>query len=239
MKQPIFDLKQAHFDMYNDFYIPHGPGSYQSGSGSFIQFNSGEVIVLNRSWQPDQRKHYSDLNIAIFSTADDRCPLLHRPDDKRRVPKTHLNYAGQQILLIDYDHNLAVSIDHDKRRKHTQPLMPERFNKMNVAAYYRGPLSPPVGQSIVIEYAYPFTPEQHEHLNDLKMACEAWFKMSKDWTEQQRRIFIHDHRPASMLGALHYTFSELGDNDRAIIALVGYDRGTKIETHDYLTIADS
>lgn len=240
MKLPMFDMNAAYWDMYRTFYIPHGPGRHHPGTGSFIQLHTGELMILNRTWEPDQRTHYRDLNIQIASTKDDDCPRFCRPGDKKLIPKSHLNFTGQQIMLIDWNHQIAVCIERPNRGK-AEPSnlgLTERWENEDFVAWYKGEKSAPVGQPTIVEYEYPFSTEQKEHIQTIREACQTWYKMQDNQlNDSEVRRIRRENPPVSMLGLTQFNFEELTDGKRQVIALQDLDRGTEIEVLDYVVIA--
>ena len=201
--------------------------------------------MLNRTWDPDQRRLYSDLNIQIVSTKDDDCPKLARPGDNKPIPKAHLNYQGQQILLVDWNHRIAVSLDrHDKRRPRTQisrnlGMAQWLESKDTIVAYYPGEKHAPRGQQVVIECDYPFSKGQNEHLADLLQACQTWAKMADIEIKPAFSKWQASYKPVPMLGALNYTFAELPHTERVNLVSYGYDRGTMVEVLDYFNVLET
>jgi hypothetical protein len=236
-------MKLALWDEWHDFFIPHGStNNYQVGhSAPFIQFNSGELIVNNRGFDPNIRKRYPDLNVRIVATTDYDCPTLTRVGETKPIPKSHLNHRGQQILLVDEDQGIAVGLFKDKRGEldFRRETMPQRFLDRKVAAYYAGENREPIGHPIILEYAPPLTNEQKEHIHDLTMACETWMQMSTDpnhiklWDKKSNNLHAV---PISMPEAMKYTFASLDDKKREQIALQRLDRGTQIEVLDKVLV---
>ena len=243
MRLPTFDMGEAYWDEYKQFYIPHA-SKYDARRGPLIQFQTGELFVINRTWEPDERKLYANLNIQVVSTKDDDCPALFRPGDKKAIPKSHLNCAGQQILLVDWNHHVAVGLDGDKRKKFRYPKdlgMSQWLENKSFAAWYKGEKYEPIGQQVCIEYDYPFTKDQQEHLSDLKMACATWYAMNDDakLPPSEERRMKYEVKPVEMLEALSWTFADMGEHRRRKLHTCGYDRGTAVEVLDYFQVRDN
>lgn len=235
MRQPAFDYHDCLWDRYRDFYI------HPVSNHAFAQFHTGEMIVNQSSFDPDQRKFYKELNVRIVSTADDDCPALYnRPSDAERIPKSWLTYSGQQFLLIDYDHLVAVGLSllSNKRQSLLDEEFPERFRNGYVRAYYAGPKSPPTGQRILVERDTPFTPKQLAHLEEIKNACETWYSMSRDQPTKQdeRARYLKTTPRMPMSAVVNSSFADMNDADRMRIAVSGYERGSNFVLHKQLYI---
>lgn len=176
MRLPDFNHAEMDWDSWRAFHITH------HGYGKFVQFDTGEFVVSTSNWRPENRQVYKDLNIQIVATDDDDCPKLYIPGSDKPVPKSHLNYKGQQTLLLDFDHKRAVGIA-GYLTKESTPLVPERFtnsNSRNVFVWYAGPSAVPVGSLVTRHYPRPLTPDERKHIAELADACKVWLHMQPD-----------------------------------------------------------
>ena len=238
MKQADFDLSKAEWDRFKAFHIGHGPGYDKP----IVQFDTGEVIFTQHRWEPDQRKLYRDFNITVVSTADVRCPLLYRhATDEKPVPKARLNQTGQQIILIDHDHGIAVSLEFgdslssDLPRREFQERLPERL-RAHAFAYYAGPKSVPISRGIDIWRPRVFGKMQEEHLTELVCASRAWCDLQGEGLSSTRLAGTDktDRREPEYL--LEKTFNNLSIHERYWLAKKGIIRGQEAETVPWLCV---
>jgi hypothetical protein len=103
MKKFEFNHTNKHWDSYRCFYSNHGP---------FVEFETGEVI-LTRSPEPDQRKHYDRYGLQLVSTSDTRwCPQLYLDKECTEEVKTAwVTQGGQQILAVDHEQRVAIKVN--------------------------------------------------------------------------------------------------------------------------------
>lgn len=150
--------------------------------GSFVQFQTGEVVFVDNEPGPDKRHSYSAMNVTVTASGDDNFPAVYHPETGKPIPKTHLNRGGQQWFVIDHDHKIMVRLarlgtgrNNSRIRELTQPI-PEHL-RYAAAAYWPGPDSPPIGGETIIEPPLPLTKEQRQAVEDLKDAVTAWAEL--------------------------------------------------------------
>ena len=230
MKLPNFDRSKMEWDSWHAFHITH------EGYNKFVQFDTGEVVVCYRRWQPDNRRDYPELHVQIVATDDEKCPKLYIPGDTPiPIPKSHLNHNGQQILLVDFDHKRAVSLDRVLNRADNPPPIPERFldnNNRDISAYYAGPNAVPIGSPITRHYPTPLTYDQRKHIKELEDACKVWLQMqpNPDELKKQHRKEI----APPVLEFVDVSFSVLTLAHRTAIAEHGFNMIAKYK-HSWLT----
>jgi hypothetical protein len=103
MKNFEFNHTNKHWDSYQCFYNNHGP---------FVEFETGEVI-LTRSPEPHQRKHYDRYGLQLVSTSDTRwCPQLYFDKECTEEVKTvWVTQGGQQLLAVDREQRVAIKVN--------------------------------------------------------------------------------------------------------------------------------
>ena len=232
MKLPTFNHAEMEWDDWRAFHVEHG---YHK----FVQFDTGELVVCSRNWDPDARMVYGDLHLQIAATADKDCPRLYIPGAREPVPRSHLTYGGQQVLLLDLDHRRAVSLEGwlTGENKPSWAAIPERFTGKsspgrNITAYYAGPGAVPIGSPIVRQYPFPLTTAQREHLQEIKNACNVWLQMQPDCKDLMKRLDYKSHVWA--IGFVAKEFKELTHGQRTTIARDGFTMMGK-EEHAWLT----
>ena len=181
-----FDRTKVFWDDYCRF---HTNLEYANG---FIVFETGEAICTRCfDNDPDRRTLYNKWHVQIVGTNDTNCPKFTDLDGKP-IAKTWLDNNGQQILLIDHDHGIAVALGQrgglDPRFVQPwQANVPESL-RGRAYAYWPGPNSPPLGGRIVVNQSRRLTPEQRAHCEGLLAECKAWDVMS----EQPLRVGHHN-----------------------------------------------
>lgn len=166
------------WDEYRAFHVKVGP---------FVQFDTGEVICTRSNFDRDDgvRRLYSDLNVEIRYTADDKMPTLYLPDGTK-VAKSWLDDKGSQTILIDWNHNIAIRLGGTGNmpdytpKDHWQANIPERF-RGKASAYWPGERSKPLG-SIGIKVTRPrkLTDAEREHLQGIRNYARAKWAMEHD-----------------------------------------------------------
>ena len=236
MKLPRFDHSKMEWDGWRAFHVDH----YYN---KFVQFDTGEFVVNSRRWSPDERQIYKELHLQVVATDDDKCPPLFTPGmatvvGAKPIPKSHLNHNGQQILLLDFNHKRAVSIDRTLSRE-DMPLIPERFtgHYSRVVAYYAGSKAVPVGSPITRHRPQQLTPDERTHIKELVDASKVWLQMQPNPDEiskKQRR----DMKALPVSEFVDVSFGVLTTDHRVAIALNGFNNIIK-EEHPWLTFGMS
>jgi len=236
MHLPQFDHAEMAWDDWRAFHVVH--------EWYFVQFDTGEFVIVNSCWSPRERRVYEDFHLQVTSTNDKDCPPLFVPgkENNKPIPKSHLNHKGMQVLLLDHDSQRAVSLegwmtsDTDASR-----TIPERFvspyrRGRNVCAYYAGPGAFPLGAvPITRHYPHPLTAVQRVHITELKNACEVWLQMQPDPV----KLGLEHHKMVRDVQTrvdyfVDMPFSVLTTHQRLAIASHGFDM-TRQETNAYLT----
>jgi len=234
MKLPEFDRSKMFWDNWQAFYVIHTFGD------RFIQFDTGEFVICQNRWHPDKRRPYNDLHIQVVGTDDRDCPKLFVPHETKPIPKSHLNRTGMQVLLLDHDHQRAVSLEGWMTKDNAGARIPERFIDRgagrSVRAYYAGPDAFPVGAvPITRHFPHPLTSEQRRHIVELRNACTVWIQMQDNpaaLTIEGRR----EHRDVQTRVDyfVNTPFRDLTTPQRIAIAVRGFDM-IKLETNPWLT----
>lgn len=233
MKLPPFNHAVMEWDGWRAFHIDHG-------YSKFTQFDTGEFVVCSRRWAPDNRQVYKDLHIQVVATDDEDCPKLYLPGmasvvGAKPVFKSHLNHNGQQILLLDFNHKRAVSLDRWLTKDNAPSSLPERFldrGARNISAYYAGPKATPIAAPITRHFPAPLTTEQRTHIKELEAAAKVWLEMQPDPEGLKKKH--RDVRAVPVLDCVDVSFGVLTTEHRTAVALRGFNMIIK-ETHPWLT----
>lgn len=110
----------------------------------FVQFITGEVIVRPYI-RIRNRKHYPDLGVSICSTSLTNYKFAE-PGSDVAIPRARLSHNGQQILLVDHTHNIAVSLE-----GWTDPTKVPTHLARSIA-YYPNDRHPPIGGTTIKLY---------------------------------------------------------------------------------------
>jgi len=236
MHLPQFDRTEMAWDDWRAFHVVH--------EWHFVQFDTGEFVVVKSRWSPHERRVYEDLHLQVIATDDRDCPRLFIPGQEgdKPIPKSYLNHKGQQVLLLDHDHERAVSLegwmtgDTDAGRTIPERFVSRDWHGRNVRAYYAGPNAFPLGAvPITRHFPYPLTSRQRTQIAELKNACEVWLAMQPDpaaLSIEGRR----EHRDVQTRVDyfVDIPFSVLTTPQRIAIAVRGFDM-IKQETNTWLT----
>lgn len=177
---PPFDHEHKAWDRYKAFFNSHGPQQYDGHSfhGVFIQFDTGEVVLRHNRFDPALRRDYKDLGVALYSTADDKCPKLMTPE-KQPVLKAWLNFKGSQLLLVDHASQRAVAVKGWFTKRDGVSRVPKRFNGW-AYVYFAGDGELPISASCVKTHKpVKHTPEEKAALKELLSACELYSTMEE------------------------------------------------------------
>lgn len=232
MKLPEFNHAKAEWDKYRAFYIGLD-GSYRHNA-LFIQFDTGELICTRGAPEPDQRHVYKHLNLEIFGTQDDTSRVFKTPEGETIRP-AWLDDRGHQILLLDHDTRQAVRLNYSYDI--AMPPIPARF-RGTAHAYFMGPDCPPIGRPVQVNRPAKLTPEQKEHLADLRAACKAWEAIHGEeaysaLTMSQRHDTRHG-KPLQAAWLLQRSFTELTRMDRLRLLHRGTSGLRDIQLHPHL-----
>jgi len=230
MHLPEFDRNKMEWDSWRAFHVTVEHYS------AFVQFDTGELIVTNRRWSPDERRAYKELHLQVIGTDDRDCPRLFVPGSDKPVPKSHLNHNGMQVLLLDHDCQRAVSLESWMTGDNNGRTIPERFRdrgSRNVNAYYSGPSAMPLGAvPITRHYPQPLTTKERAHVAELHEACKVWLQMQGD-----PKALMQKHRSLDapkVATFVDVSFAVLTEEHRTAIAVKGFDM-IKREENNWLT----
>jgi hypothetical protein len=163
----------------------------------FIHFETGESVAtmaaVNRVGESDYRL-YRDRNVIIAKTSSPSWPSLMKsfgmavidPETNDTVSAAWLNttLSGKQdgqLMLIDLDHNIAVSMErghipvdmHDPRWGWIE-RKPRHIRK-TPGAYYPTPESTPEGFGIRLSRPTKLSADERDHKRGIEAACKAWW----------------------------------------------------------------
>lgn len=172
MKLPEFKQSEVRWDAYRAFHIHHDYNGYHDFCyGSFVQFDTGEVICTVTKPRLEKRRIYRTLNIQIVGTNDYDCPQLYTLEGEK-IPFAWLNSCGSQALLLDLDNQHLVRLSGESLQG-----VPSRF--VHVPAYYPGPGRLPVGSSISVGRPYKWDKAEREHIRSLVAAAKVKVKFDE------------------------------------------------------------
>lgn len=235
MKLPPFNHSKMEWDGWRAFHVEHG-----HMYGTFIQFDTGEFVVCRHHWRPEQRIVLKDLHIQITATGDKDCPRLYVPGQTKSIPKSHLDHKGMQVLLLDFDHKRAVSLEHTLDKDNAPSSIPTRFldnNSRDITAYYAGPKAIPLGTPIVRHFPQPLSRDQRNHLNELTEAAKVWLQMQPDPAGLLKKHRDQKWKAPVCLPAIEFvdvSFGVLTTEHRVALAADGFDMIVRQE-HPWLT----
>jgi hypothetical protein len=231
MKFPAFDHANAKWDAFKRFYIQHGPG-YDHGYGSsrpFVQFDTGEVIVTRHKFDPDERHVYKDLGIAVYGTADDKCPTFTTPDGET-VLKSWLTYLGQQIVLADLGTRKVVRMDY---HRYEDPIDCPSDLRPNARAYFAGEGRDPVGRAVKVARPTARTKEEKAHVQSMIDASKMWAEILPS---DQRHTY--PSKPLDFDHVLKGEFKDFGRSERLQMIHKGVVNGYTTVSHPYLLLKE-
>ncbi len=242
MKLVPLDPKFRRWDTYREFHMGVGQNSIRQSDrhnlSSFVQFETGEVVCNLTSPNPGFRGEYPLLNLAVYSTSDEKCPKLFLRNGTP-VAKAWLEPRGQQILLLDRCTTRAVALRPPSEKDATDHL-PERFvTKINYtgraparlpkfSAYFAGEGRDPQGPVIAVvpPLNISLTPDEFAHIKEITQACKAWYAMTEHETKKMYAGAV-DHK--LLLDAK--TIADLEPARRCILAENGVARKTMYEPY--------
>lgn len=232
-------LKEFHphrpvWDEYRAFHIKDGP---------FVQFDTGEVICTRGNFDRDDyaRRLYSDLNVEIRYTADDKMPTLYLPTGEK-VARAWLDDKGSQTILIDWNFNMAIrlgvstgSSPQYTHKDHWQAAIPQRFRGKCVA-YWAGELCKPQG-SIGIKVTRPrkLTEAERGHLQSLRNFARAKWAMEHDGQDLPRGTGLI---PFDVDEALKTEPDKMSMLMMQQAVYAGYSKPLTINTYPFLTVKE-
>jgi len=232
MHLPEFDYNTMEWDNWRAFHITQSVDPRPSRT--FVQFDTGEFIVTNRHWSPDERRNYKALHLQVIGTDDSNYPQLFVPGAAKPVPKSHLNHNGMQVLLLDHDCQRAVSLESWMTDDNNGRTVPARFRRpYSVAAYYSGPKAMPVGAvPITRHYPQPLTTKEREHVTEMHEACKMWLQMQGD-PKALMSLYRTEAAPA-VASFVDVSFAVLTEAHRTTIAMKGFNMLIR-EENNWLT----
>lgn len=166
MKAFEFKHQNKRWDGYRCFHANEGP---------FVEFETGEVI-LTRSPEPNQRRHYDRYGVQLVSTSDTRwCPQLYLDKECTEEVKTAwVTHGGQQILAVDCEQRVAIKVSGRWGVKHDK-IQFLASHLRSAAAVWTGParLPIPVDQITVSQPARTVAKELSAKLDQVRAAVTA------------------------------------------------------------------
>lgn len=252
MQQPEFNLGASTWDAFNAFHVdaerPNGQyKTWHTTKPAFTLFDTGELIVTTNNFDPSSRRARTDLHVDVWSTTDEKCPPLFIPskDFDKAVPKAWLNRKGGQTILIDHDHKVVVSLEHnlkvnDSRHrgnshlnsdKTWREMVPERLREQ-CYAYYAGPRSAPIGYPIRLMPPRALGDADKKRLNEIIASCKAWCELDTE-TIAERNI---KHPPLDIDTVLKLGLEGLFPGQRQTLARNGLGDEFDTNWEDYLTV---
>jgi hypothetical protein len=254
MKLPEFAHTKKHWDTWKAFHVDHR-------ACHAVQFDTGELVIAQGDFTPDQRRLHKDLNIAFVLTTDKECKTTFiDPVTKEAIPKGWLDVAGGQTLMLDMDTCRAVRLDVPWGEADTWKAphgVPARFYQSGhgptVYGYFAGPGRPPCGGPVSIDRTLPLTKEEREEITGLRAACRAWVELKeitpgkilpqrygvpgRTWQEGRNvevmwEMLLRSLRADEVLGA---DMAGLDDLKRLRLANNGVETRKEVVQRDYLT----
>lgn len=244
MHLPEFNHQQKGWDKYREFHVEHKSG----WENVFIQFESGEVICVNRCERdPDKRRHYREFNLQIVGTNDDKCPRLMTPDGEE-LKKAWLNQDGQQILLVDLCSGRATCLKgytyYGQSRRDNIPdwvrRIPVRF-RGKCCAYIPGDQEHAISAEIEVSKPRKWTEEERTRIESFRAAIKAERSLLTDGKPEQMEIKSfnlpeHFRCSMSMQDAMRQSLDEWSANKKQQLLTFGVEP-PRIETkYPYLLI---
>lgn len=149
--------------------------AFHCHTGSFTQFDTGEVICNSGNFSKDNRHLYSKVNVSVFDQTDHGMPQVYMPD---LTPiKTAWFGDLQRTFLIDHDHGVVHEIKNILYKDHMQPdwvkaHVPKRlWGKCSV--YWPSPQQRPYGPPIKLRKPRKMTDAERDHLAGIRAAIKA------------------------------------------------------------------
>ena len=237
---PDFDRNTCSWDAFKRPYNLHCTGYHTT----FVQFDTGELICIKNTFNPDQRRFFKQLNVSIVGTGDPHCPKFVTPDG-RAISKTTLARFKMQTLLVDHDTRRVVALRRQARNERIgvystggtvfkpadwQPHVPVSL-RLEAYAYFPGPGEPPQGDRITLTWPKALTDDEKAHKDAMIRASKAWVEMTATKIKPYMKALLW-----STHGAL--PFDQIGDEQRMQLASRGWEMGYDVESCDYLLVAD-
>jgi hypothetical protein len=158
MKLKTYNYDRQQWDRFKHFHVLNGP---------FVQFATGELMVVHSKPDPHMRRMYDQYNVSLTHTTDGHFQFYTREGEK--VPKAWLTYKGGQYLLVDHDTKKAVAFrDWYPRRDANLP----QYLQDGMALFLREG-GAPIGQPVKLNRPYRLSPEQNEWVNTIVQLSKA------------------------------------------------------------------
>jgi len=136
MKEIKFDMNEASFDHFHRFYI------WEKG---FVRFENGETCYTRTRPDPDQRGHFPDFGVTIFTLNDSFAPTIYDPESGEKIPAGQLVYTGSSpYLLWDMDRNMVVELSRKIGKDRRLPKQIRNIASCYWAAHDSDPLADPL-----------------------------------------------------------------------------------------------
>jgi hypothetical protein len=230
-----FDMAQAHWDRWREFFVPIGGYHYNA---HFFRFITNEVICTATKPEPVDRRLYSELGVRLIATGDHKCPKLYMPDDEGNasdevVPQTALTEHGNQYCLVDLNTGHVVRLHRGEVWKN-HPAMPVRW-RGRASAYFAGLGEIPIGGEIEINRPRTLTKEERACISDLRDTAKMWLRTEPKDLEDVERLALTAH-PVPAADLIGTTFSELPTALRWRLATNGSTAGRNKTTVPFLCV---
>lgn len=205
-------------------------------------YPDGTQITIHHHFNNDTGREgwARDYNIGVFSSSDEFVYYPHDggrrhfglvTDDGRSVVKAWLNQDGQQMMLCDFDHMVAV------------PLTTNWKEARYGVARYPHRLGRPVGTG-VFSLSVPdrkLGPKVREYAERVKSACTLILKMQNEDVRSHK--MIHNHKVLQELQSMPDPLAYLGNKSPSELRFIHInierrwkELGRVIETHQSLNI---
>ena len=242
MNFPDLSKSKKQWDKYEAFHwIVHGPNWQGGGDPIFVAFDTGEVIMpkCNFDRQENLRRHYSDLDVAIYYTTDPKCPKF-KSKDGEPIPMSHLNFKGSETVLIDYKFKMAVGVSypgHKSQLPNYAKAFPDRFQGI-ACVYWAGASHMPLGAPIKATRKRKLAEHETRHLAEIRSAIIARWEM-EGITDKMREAFNSQREKSPLDGEwlLKNNFTDLTDDQQRRYYFNGRTDILETIVHPYLLLA--
>jgi hypothetical protein len=158
MKISGYNYAQQQWDRYRHFHVDNGP---------FVQFATGELIVVDSTPDPLLLRKYDQYNVSLTFTGDGHF-TFYTPDGEK-LPKAWLTWKGSQYLLVDHDTKRAVAF---ARWQETNAAnLPEYLRQGRALIMRDG--GNPIGAQVRVNRPYRLSPEEKDWVNTVVQLCRA------------------------------------------------------------------
>jgi hypothetical protein len=165
------------WDRFKRFYVQRISGS----DFEVVEFpdTKERVVKAYAKVDPHVRRVHAKEGFTLWGSADDTFHQLELPDGTP-VKRTWLNDTGQQILLLDHRHKIAVkATGHTWRDTVTKPHESMRWGSVYYPDAKAGPIA---AGRIDLTRPIVWSPEHKQQIRELRDACRAWVTLHPDIT---------------------------------------------------------